>query len=452
MTDLYRSSINDRSPVATAPDPSRHFDYLAIRVPNPFWSGMFVFGLSAAALAASAAGNRNGVIGYIGLTGLLMAFFPHFSLSANIRSAWLWLFPAWAALSIGWSINPDRTMHSTLLLVPTIIAALVVGAMPARREVNAGAALALFGYIAYSFVAGRSQMFADTGEGGVAMAGVVSGKNYFGHLAALSTIMSFALFGLRGRWALAFGAIGLVDLVMSGTALVLAHATGSLLAAGLAVAIGAFVLMFRHVGWQVRVLMVAALAGAIVIYVTFGQELQDQLFAAVLKTFNKDPGLTGRRYLWDFTDRLIGQRFVLGYGYNSFWFYTNPDAWTIWRMMGIPPMGGFNFHNEYRETLIDGGVVGLTLLVSTFGFSAVRAVSAGLKDGGLVAAVRLGYITYFMVRTGVESTGFAALTIDTTLLFGFVCLPLTVTPPTRAAMASGDAGQRSASQPVFRYS
>lgn len=460
MTDLQRFPFHGGPAGADAAGgSSRHFGYLDVRVPDAFWSCAIVFGLSACAVAASAAGQRFGVIGYVALTGLLVAFFPHFALRANLRSLWLWAYPAWACLSAGWSINPDRTFHSTLLLVPTIIAALAVGAMPARREANAGAALAMFVYIAYSFAANGHSVIVDTAGEQTAFVGFITSKNYFGHIAALSVILSLALFGIRGRWRLLAAGLGVVDLAMSGLALVASHATGSLIAALIGIAIGAAVLVFRHVGWQVRILMTVALVSIVAVYATFGQEVQDQLFAAVLKTFNKDPGLTGRRYLWDFTDRLIGQHFILGYGYNSFWFYTNPDAWTIWRMMGIPPMGGFNFHNLYRETLIDCGAVGLALLLGSFCFSAVRVAVAGLRDGDLAVAVRIAYITYFVVRTGVETTGFAALTIDTTLLFGFVCLPVlparTSVPGRPAAREDGRFGRvRPSRRPAmsFRHS
>lgn len=410
---------------ATIVEPKRHFNYFAARLPNEAVCVAFGFALSACLLAASAAGIRSGIISFFALTGLIALLYPHAVVWSNGRNALLWLYPAWTLFSILWSVDPARTTHQVLLLLPTIAAGIILGGMPHRAAVGAGAALALATYIGYSLAYGASVLFSDTGRGGEALTGITTGKNYFGHIAATSLmtaplLMTFA----RGRWIVPVAGAMLFIIAASGFALWKSHATGSMLATIVAFMVLAAAMVFRLLSWQFRIVLVAAILGVIVLYVNFGEQLQEQLFAAILKTFNKDVSLTGRTVLWDYADRLIAEHRLLGFGYGAFWYYSNPEAWTIWRMMGVQPMSGFNFHNTMRDTVIEGGWIGLAMYVVGFGYALIRATSRALTGGDLASAVGLAFITYFIVRMPVESTGIGAVTVDTLLLITFLSVTL----------------------------
>ena len=425
MNTSYKASAFASDQVAGV-EPARHFEYFAPRLPNRWTSAAFGFAMSACLLAASAAGVRAGIIGFFGLTAALVLLFPHAVVRANVRNACLWLFPAWALFSTQWSVDADRTLHQVSLLLPTIVGGIALGGLPHRRAVGAGAALALGSYIAFSIAYGATVLFSDTGSGGTALRGITTGKNYFGHLAAMSIITAPMLLTIaRDRWRMPI--IGLTGAIMAigAFALVKSHATGSMLSTVMAFMVMAAVLLLRRFSWQFRIVLIAAVVGMLVLYVNFGEQLQDQLFETILKTFNKDVSLTGRTVLWDFADRMIAEHRMLGYGYGAFWFYTNPEAWTVWRMMGVQPMSGFNFHNTMRDTLIEGGWVGLVLYVVGFGYGLFRTVTRALVRGDLLSAVGLGFITYFIVRMPVESTGIGAVTVDTLLLIAFLCTTVT---------------------------
>lgn len=411
---------------AAAIEPKRHFEYFAPRLPNHMVSAAFGFGMSVCLLAASAAGMRSGIIGFLALTAAIVVLFPHAVVRANVRNAVIWLYPAWALFSTQWSINPDRTVHQVLLLLPTIASGIALGGMPHRRSVGAGAALAFAAYMAYSVAYGASVLFSDTGRGGSALSGITNGKNYFGHLAAMSLLVAPMLLTVaRGRFVGPVIALTGAIMAVSGFALVQSHATGSMLSTVLAFIVMVAVLIFQRFSWQFRIVLVAAILGILVLYVLFGEQLQEQLFATILKTFNKDTSLTGRTVLWDHADRLIAEHRMLGYGYGAFWFYTNPEAWTIWRMMGVQPMSGFNFHNTLRDTLIELGWVGLAMYVVGFGYPLLRTISRALVRNDLISAVGVAFMTYFIVRMPVESTGIGAVTVDTLLLIVFLCSTVT---------------------------
>lgn len=425
MNTSYRSSTFAVEQGAAAVEPRRHFDYFAVRLPNPLMSAAFGFAMSVCLLAASAAGMRSGIIGFFGLTGLIVVLFPHAVVSASARNGLLWLYPAWALFSSQWSIDPDRTVHQASLLLPTIAAGIILGGMPHRRAIGAGAALALGSYIVYSVGYGASTMFSDTGGGGSALTGITTGKNYFGHIAATSVITApFLLTFARGRWTTAMIALTAVIVAISGFALVKSYATGSMLATLIAFMMLTAVMLFNRLSWQFRVLLIVTIVGVLVLYINFGEELQEHLFAMVLQRFNKDVSLTGRTVLWDHADRLIAEHRFLGYGYGAFWYYTNPEAWTIWRMMGVKPMSGFNFHNTMRDTLIETGWVGLGIYLASFGYALVRRIVRTLARGDLTSAVCVAFLTYFVVRMPVESTGIGAVSIDTLLIVTFLSVTL----------------------------
>jgi exopolysaccharide production protein ExoQ len=188
----------------------------------------------------------------------------------------------------------------------------------------------------------------------------------------------------------------------------------------LALMVMAAAYLFSRLSWQFRAVLLVAVVGVLLIFLIFGQQLQDEVFAKVLRTFNKDTSLTGRTTLWAYADRLIASHFWLGYGAGAFWHWLNPDAWTLWRMMGVAPMSGFNFHNTFRETLIGTGAIGLALYFASYGFLYVRTAWRALISGDPLLAIGVGFITYFVVRMPVESTGIGALSVDSIILLMFL--------------------------------
>ncbi|SOB81074.1 O-antigen ligase [Sphingomonas guangdongensis] len=420
----------DRLP-AVALKVERHFLYLAPRLPGVWLSFGFALAMGLCLLASSAAGptayliGRSGAVGFLGVTVVLALLFPHGFLHSNFRNWLLWLFPFWGLFSAVWSINPEQTLHSFRLFMPTVAAGIAIGGMLDRRGASVGLALALTAYIIYSIGSGGMVGFADTGSGGDALAGVTGGKNYFGHLAANALMMTPVFLLLAtGRWrgpGLAFTG---ATMLLAGFALYKSHATGSILAAAIAFVVMVSAVSFPRLSWQFRVVLLAAVLGMLALFLIFGQTLQDEVFAKVLRTFNKETTLTGRTVLWAYADRMIETRFWLGYGSGAFWHWMNPDAWTLWRMMGVAPMSGFNFHNTFREALIGTGAIGLALFFASNGIPYIRLAWRSLVSGDPLLAVGLGYTTYFLVRMPVESTGVGPLSVDSIILLMFLSVAM----------------------------
>jgi O-antigen ligase len=84
----------------------------------------------------------------------------------------------------------------------------------------------------------------------------------------------------------------------------------------------------------------------------------------VFSILGRDASLTGRTDIWPGVARAVGDRVVLGYGYDVFW--ASDGAFQRY----IPNTGGwrpFHAHNGYLELALDLGLVGVVLFVCLMG-------------------------------------------------------------------------------------
>ncbi len=414
--------------------PARHFDYLAMRVPGAWVSFGLTLAIATAGMVAEDLGKPAGGAAYLALVGVTALLFPHFTLAANRRNGLLWLFPIWAVFSAGWSIDPGRTWHSSLILVGSLVGVCAVGSMPHRRAVMTALFVTLLGFILYSLAFGH---LIAMGASDTAFSGIGSGKNQFGHTAAMEVILSCVMLAWSGgRFGRLMIAVGLLGLLAGFTALLASRATGALISTSLALSTFAAVLAYCRLATPFRVAIIVALLGVAVVYLTFGKEIEQELFTYVLQRFGKDTTLTGRTELWDIADRLIAEQPLLGRGYGAFWYYTNPDAMTVWRMMGIQPMTGFTFHNTYRDILIEDGWIGLAFVILGIVYHFIRNVLAALWSGDVLSAIGIAISVYFLIRTPVETINYGQMTLTGTVFIGLICFTMKGKPvPRRRAEA-----------------
>jgi O-antigen ligase len=97
--------------------------------------------------------------------------------------------------------------------------------------------------------------------------------------------------------------------------------------------------------------------------VEIGFEPQD-----ALNVLGRDTTLTGRTQIWSTAIQYIGDRPLLGYGYQVFWEPDGPVRRYLAKDLGWEPVTA---HNGYLEIGLDFGLVGL-LLFSIFLCEAVR--------------------------------------------------------------------------------
>ena len=130
------------------------------------------------------------------------------------------------------------------------------------------------------------------------------------------------------------------------------------------------------------------------------------LFGRILQLFGKDKTLTGRTDLWATAFHEIELRMLLGKGYQAFWRIGNPVAEKLWAIFGIETRTGFNFHNEYLNTAVDLGIVGLIINVTLLICVASQSVKIRLTEKETLVTAFHSIFLFYLILTFVEQEFF----------------------------------------------
>lgn len=262
--------------------------------------------------------------------------------------------------SVLWSVNSGNTMARLPTFLTCTILGMMTGRMLSLRSLvyllaSLGTIVALLSLAAVAvFPDARGLPPWDNTWRGI-----------FGHKNGLGAACAFALpftiyatvvaEGPRRRFY-ALGTVSLLLLLFASESRTAQLITGiALLNLGIAMA-------FRHLqfSWSTITAMVfAATLLSMPLIISSG------LAQSVFDLIGREPTLSGRLPLWKVVWPWIEQRPVLGYGYAAFW---EPDSYRIRQITGHPSAQWevYYSHNGALETLLDVGVVGLSLLLAAY--------------------------------------------------------------------------------------
>jgi exopolysaccharide production protein ExoQ len=130
------------------------------------------------------------------------------------------------------------------------------------------------------------------------------------------------------------------------------------------------------------------------------------LFGQFLQFFGKDKTLTGRTDLWSTAFHEIETHMLLGRGYQAFWRIGNPVAEKLWALFGIATRTGFNFHNEYINTAVDLGILGLMINVILLICVAFRSIQLRLNHPETLLTAIHTIFMFYLYLTFVEQEFF----------------------------------------------
>ncbi len=300
------------------------------------------------------------VAAQFGLFGLLVATRPALFVQTLMRWWPLLLVPILAVASASWSAVPGDTARYALQFLFTAVVGVFFAKVLSPRKFVIVLLLALFVFCIMCIISGRQ----GTSFHNYVLIGLTGSKNQLAYEAQVLMLAAFATLMLRDisiplRWiatlALPLSVYLLIE-TESSTAIVTAVG-GSILLAGLA-----FAQRFTPGG------RVATIAGALLCVLPLTvliPEIVGAINHFVFDTLNKDPTLTGRTLLWARADDLIARRPFFGYGYQAIWMGDSADTIGLRRLTGITDARVFHFHNQFRQTGVDTGLVGLGVLLST---------------------------------------------------------------------------------------
>ena len=270
----------------------------------------------------------------------------------------LLLLLALCVASTVWSVNPEGTLRRVVALLGTVavgtLAGLSLDCVAFTRLQTHVVAIVLLGSLLIAAVEPSAGL---DPEG--RLRGVFFHKNYMGSFAAVALLtigVRYTAGGGIGPKLLLGGLflICILCLVLSQSAAPLPSLLGAVGAMGVAQAA-------RKSDGRFRALLPFAIASASLLISAFA--LSEG--GAVL---GRSDDLSGRTEVWDFALSMIGQRPLLGYGYDVFWLGANAPAAPFWKAtMNVVA----NAHNGYIQVALDLGLGGLGLL-----FAALITVTA----------------------------------------------------------------------------
>jgi len=282
------------------------------------------------------------------------------------KDRWVLLLVFLTLASVLWSSSPDLTIRRSIALIGTSLFGTYFATRYTIREqlTLLGWALGISLLLSLVFIFALPQYGISGAPHTGAWRGIWTHKNGLGrHMAIAANV--FWLLGLsikQRRW-IPWTALGLAIL-----SVVMARATGALLASLIPIALIPFLQSLR---WRSQFAIPAAIAilagsGIAAIAITLGSE-------AILIALGEDATLTGRTEFWPVIIHMIQQQPWLGYGYEAFWTGLNgPSAYIIHATQGHSPN---HAHNGILQLWLHLGFLGVIVFLIGFWNMILRSVT-----------------------------------------------------------------------------
>lgn len=226
--------------------------------------------------------------------------------------------------------------------------------------------------------------------------GIAAQKNGLGAIASLVFVASLALPVLTrpdGRYKLLSWGVRLSIVLMSAICMVFSSSRGAMVISGVGVAL---VLAARAPRSVQRVCLIALPVAVIpiAVYVLSTLSINGDFIHVLGVTIDSSSRIT----LWLYGLTQLGGRELLGFGVDGFW--------TPERVQAFRDVHGWvldNFHNGYVAILVEGGIVGISLLLLAVGFLLVLYLVAigNLRDS--YVALGFAYAGMFLIGNLTEN-------------------------------------------------
>src|SRR5262245_2797099 len=327
---------------------------------------------------------------------------------------------AFAGLSVVWAFSLElssirfaqQAMIVTSIILPAMLAARTTDMMRGLFLCFAFASV-----LNVFFVLGRPPL--DFKHATWGYTGYFSGKNYLGEFAAVALLLSFHEILYRGSRR----GVGIIAALLAAPLLLVSNSKTALALAVLAPVLAGLTLMARRklIRLSPAIVPVVIIASYIVVSTMLGFGINRLSYAIY-----GDSTFTGRTVIWDFARKMIDERPLQGWGYQSFWLVGpgGPSTAAPGWVKGMP-----NAHNGYLDTMLEMGYVGLAL-VTVFILATLHGMGRVADRDVRRAWLLLSLAFYIMITNGLESVwmrGFEMLWVLFLILaadVGRYCQPL----------------------------
>jgi exopolysaccharide production protein ExoQ len=308
----------------------------------------------------------------------------------------LGLFLLLALSSFLWSDVPDLALRRSIIFVGVSLLGLVIGARYTLKQqlYHLAIAMGLLIVINFLFTLAQPSIAIELGEHAGAWRGVYSQKNVASRIFVLSSLMLLlaaqSIYGYRYRymiWGLLVLAVAMTFLTTSKSSLIIL--------AILVILLPLCQILRLNKGLILPLTIILLLVvGTVVILLTANAEI-------LVRFLGRDLTLTGRTGIWSVVISKIALRPWLGYGYSSFWLGKEGPAADIWYETSfIAP----NAHNGFLDLLVDLGVVGLVLFLSSFIRNYMRAFTWLRLNPTAEGLLPILFLTFLLLFNLTETT------------------------------------------------
>lgn len=333
--------------------------------------------------------------------------------AAISKDRFLWILLVFVLTSTLWSIDPQVTLRSGLMLLVLTFFAVFLGVNYNWSEISSFFCLTLT-IISFASVFIRHtttgiifDMDGNPWTGQVwskGVSGVAGDANALGPLMALNVLLWLAYIFNKGKYSW----LATLPIMLSLALLVLSNSKGALAAFLLTVAI--LILLnilrrFEHNFFLILVILSVWLAAGLLVLVARNLEL-------LLGFWGRDLTLTGRTNLWiALWERLVRPHLFFGSGYAAFFQagrYVGINTRFIGRHIGLFALG--QAHNGFMGLLVDLGFVGLILFILSLFRNIIRAAKQFYYKKSTKSALFISLLM-FLIFINITESNLLALNI-----------------------------------------
>lgn len=222
--------------------------------------------------------------------------------------------------------------------------------------------------------------------------GIFAQKNSLGRVGAFALILALLLPGIARSRKLILAVISILTLVFANSSTAWVTVSVALIAALLVRLAQTRPIDYYYAATGlILASAVALLTGA---------------FNAIVDLLGKDSTFSGRTYIWSELIAFWGTRPFAGFGFGAFWIWREARAGG-----SIVPLGVSNAHNQFLESALALGLIGLLVVVGIFCcllLIAIRAVKSGDHYAPVISAV----VVALMVISISEASTFESRTVS----------------------------------------
>jgi exopolysaccharide production protein ExoQ len=233
--------------------------------------------------------------------------------------------------------------------------------------------------------------------GAGAWSGVFPDKNNLGAAMSLGLLCSFALGLIASGWR---RVAVFASMILCGVLVIGSHSTTALTscAVALLVMVLFWVFRFSKIGSVGKFAVIAAVIAVVSTLAVTGISMD-----SIYKALGKDSSLTGRTDFWPYLYQAIGDRPILGYGYDAFFRSAEGASFLSYYIVEAGGWTPYHAHNSFIQVTLDAGFAGLALLVFTQIVGVVRGFMMALRSTSLASAWPLAIVVFLIFGSFTET-------------------------------------------------